>query len=200
VNDGLVRVIIYKEMNTSRKVVVIGPQGAGKTSLITRLRCNTFVDRCPPTIGACFQCLIATNEYSEPLNIGVWDCSGQERFNAFLPQYIRGADVVLICLNTNSIEELDRYLRYCREYGSQSRVIVVVTQSDLKKPCESFITYVTSQKIPLFTTSSLTGEGIDELWKVITEYVQQRSKSATSVPISSEPSSKALSRKCCSEG
>jgi len=74
------------------KIVVVGSQGVGKTSLVHRFVQNSFA---PPstqsTIGASFLAKrVVDIDTSTVVRLQIWDTAGQERFRAMSKLYYRG--------------------------------------------------------------------------------------------------------------
>jgi GTPase SAR1 family protein len=74
------------------KIVVLGSQGVGKTSLVHRYVKNNFA---PPdivsTIGASFMAKkIIDIDSSTVVRLQIWDTAGQERFRSISKLYYRG--------------------------------------------------------------------------------------------------------------
>ena len=75
------------------KIVVLGSQGVGKTSLVHRYVNNAFT---PPntqsTIGASFLTKrVVDIDSSTVVRLQIWDTAGQERFRSISKLYYRGA-------------------------------------------------------------------------------------------------------------
>jgi small GTP-binding protein len=83
------------------KIVVLGSQGVGKTSLVHRYVRNAFT---PPTtqstIGASFLTKrVVDIDTSTVVRLQIWDTAGQERFRSISKLYYRGTlriDTVMI--------------------------------------------------------------------------------------------------------
>jgi Ras-related protein Rab-21 len=85
-----------------RKVIVLGPQGAGKTSTVIRyVEKSQKIPR--PTIGASFFCrkLLIDNV---TIKLQIWDTAGQERFKCLVPKYYRDAKAALIVFDITSAQ------------------------------------------------------------------------------------------------
>ncbi|XP_068622363.1 uncharacterized protein [Battus philenor] len=100
------------------KIVVLGSQGVGKTSLVVRYIGKMFSKHISPTIGASFfTCNINLQEARVKLQ--VWDTAGQERFRSMAPMYYRNANAALLVFDITSVasfaaikswvKELQRY-------------------------------------------------------------------------------------------
>ncbi|CAK9040326.1 unnamed protein product, partial [Durusdinium trenchii] len=78
------------------KVVVLGDEAAGKTSLVRRYMYDTFEEGTAPTVGMDFQSKTAYLDDGRSLRLQLWDTAGQERFRSLIPSYIRDAAAAVI--------------------------------------------------------------------------------------------------------
>ncbi|KAK4956969.1 hypothetical protein LTR66_013301, partial [Elasticomyces elasticus] len=114
-------------MSTSleAKIVVLGSQGVGKTSLVTRYVKNTFH---PPasaqsqsTIGASFLTTrIHDPESDTTIRLQIWDTAGQERFRSISKLYYRGAHAAVLCYDitsAKSFQDMGVWLKELRDQG-----------------------------------------------------------------------------------
>eukprot|EP00002_Diphylleia_rotans_P034212 TRINITY_DN7332_c0_g1_i1.p1 TRINITY_DN7332_c0_g1~~TRINITY_DN7332_c0_g1_i1.p1 ORF type:complete len:219 (+),score=47.21 TRINITY_DN7332_c0_g1_i1:104-760(+) len=72
------------------KIVLLGSQGVGKTSLVHSFMSKSFSNHAP-TVGALFSLY-----KHEGLNIGIWDTAGSDRYEAISSFYCRGAGAALL--------------------------------------------------------------------------------------------------------
>src|ERR1700738_620457 len=74
------------------KLVVLGEQSVGKTSLITRFMYDNFDAQYAATIGIDF---LSKTMYLDDrtVRLQLWDTAGQERFRSLIPSYIRRRSV-----------------------------------------------------------------------------------------------------------
>lgn len=85
------------------KLVILGAQGVGKTSLV-----NRFLDpRAPlsvqPTIGASFITkVIHDADSNTTVRLQIWDTAGQERFHSISKLYYRNAHAGILCYDVTS--------------------------------------------------------------------------------------------------
>lgn len=77
------------------KVVILGTQGVGKTSLVLRHVGNTFSRTVSPTIGASFF-TFSMSVCGYRIKLQLWDTAGQERFRSMAPMYYRRANAAMI--------------------------------------------------------------------------------------------------------
>ncbi|KAI8438908.1 hypothetical protein MSG28_011237 [Choristoneura fumiferana] len=76
------------------KLVFLGEQSVGKTSLITRFMYDSFDNTYQATIGIDF---LSKTMYLEDrtVRLQLWDTAGQERFRSLIPSYIRDSTVAV---------------------------------------------------------------------------------------------------------
>lgn len=77
------------------KLVFLGDQGVGKTSIITRFMYDSFDKNYQATIGIDF---LSKTMYLEDrtVRLQLWDTAGQERFRSLIPSYIRDSSVAVV--------------------------------------------------------------------------------------------------------
>ena len=100
------------------KIVVIGPAGVGKTSLVIRYVYGRFDNDSLSTIGASFltKKIFFNNT---KLSLQIWDTAGQERFRSMAPMYYRGASAALLVFDASSKETLTDLRAWVTELQSQ---------------------------------------------------------------------------------
>ncbi|XP_019391795.1 PREDICTED: ras-related protein Rab-41 isoform X6 [Crocodylus porosus] len=84
------------------KLVFLGEQSVGKTSLITRFMYDSFDNTYQATIGIDF---LSKTMYLEDrtIRLQLWDTAGQERFRSLIPSYIRDSAVAVIVFDITRI-------------------------------------------------------------------------------------------------
>nr|POE45009.1 ras-related protein rabh1b [Quercus suber] len=77
------------------KLVFLGDQSIGKTSIITRFMYDKFDNTYQATIGIDF---LSKTMYLEDrtVRLQLWDTAGQERFRSLIPSYIRDSSMAVI--------------------------------------------------------------------------------------------------------
>ncbi|AAS54747.1 AGR257Cp [Eremothecium gossypii ATCC 10895] len=117
------------------KIVFLGEQGVGKTSLITRFMYDTFDDHYQATIGIDF---LSKTVYLDDrtIRLQLWDTAGQERFRSLIPSYIRDSHVAIVVYditNKKSFEYIDKWVEDVRnERGEENLILCIVgNKSDL---------------------------------------------------------------------
>ena len=121
------------------KLVFLGDQSVGKTSIITRFMYDTFDRQYLATIGIDF---LSKTLYLEDrtVRMQLWDTAGQERFRALIPGYIRdsaGAVVVYDISSRASFTSTFKWIEEVRvERGNDLVIVLVGNKSDLPEKRE----------------------------------------------------------------
>ncbi|XP_010570681.1 PREDICTED: ras-related protein Rab-41 isoform X6 [Haliaeetus leucocephalus] len=129
------------------KLVFLGEQSVGKTSLITRFMYDSFDNTYQATIGIDF---LSKTMYLEDrtIRLQLWDTAGQERFRSLIPSYIRDSAVAVIVFditNLNSFQQTSKWIDDVRtERGSDVIIMLVGNKTDLadkrySKMCASYV-------------------------------------------------------------
>ncbi|CAL9082010.1 unnamed protein product [Musa textilis] len=84
------------------KLVFLGDQSVGKTSIITRFMYDKFDTTYQATIGIDF---LSKTMYLEDrtVRLQLWDTAGQERFRSLIPSYIRDSSVAVIVYDVSTL-------------------------------------------------------------------------------------------------
>jgi Ras-related protein Rab-6A len=118
------------------KLVFLGDQGVGKTSIITRFMYDSFDKNYQATIGIDF---LSKTMYLEDrtVRLQLWDTAGQERFRSLIPSYIRDSSVAVIVYditNRASFLNTSRWIEDVRsERGNDVIIVLVGNKSDVSE-------------------------------------------------------------------
>ncbi|KAL6523682.1 Ras-related protein RABH1e [Orobanche gracilis] len=116
------------------KLVFLGDQSVGKTSIITRFMYDKFDTTYQATIGIDF---LSKTMYLEDrtVRLQLWDTAGQERFRSLIPSYIRDSSVAVIVYdvaNRQSFLNTSKWIEEVRtERGSDVIIVLVGNKTDL---------------------------------------------------------------------
>lgn len=115
------------------KLVVLGDQGCGKTSIITRFMYDKFDNNYQATIGIDF---LSKTMYLEDrtVRLQLWDTAGQERFRSLIPSYIRDSSVAVVVYdvtNRPSFLSVNKWIDDVRnERGTDVIIVLVGNKTD----------------------------------------------------------------------
>jgi small GTP-binding protein len=168
------------EQIPTAKILIAGATRAGKTSLVNSLVFYNFLD-VSPTIGVNFAQKVITSDEG-PLNLSIWDLSGQDRFRFLMPQLCKGAaGIVLVFDQTRpkSLEIAGRWLRFISQFARpsyQSATVLAGTKADLPSKIQlaAIKTFCTENQIPnYFPCSARTGENVVNIFRAICSAIQR---------------------------
>src|SRR4051812_18975294 len=77
------------------KIIFLGDQGVGKSSILNRFAQDKFEQNYQATIGLDFHSKnVAINNTS--VRLLLYDTAGQEKFKSLIPMYIRDANIIIV--------------------------------------------------------------------------------------------------------
>jgi Ras-related protein Rab-6A len=116
------------------KIVFLGDQNVGKTSIITRFIYDTFDDTYQATIGIDFFSKVMSID-NKLYRLQLWDTAGLERFRSLIPSYIRNSNVAAIVYDITdreSFENVNKWVEDVRaERGNEVIMMLVGNKNDL---------------------------------------------------------------------
>ncbi|KAI3638202.1 hypothetical protein MIR68_003813 [Amoeboaphelidium protococcarum] len=158
------------------KLVFLGEQSVGKTSLITRFMYDTFDNAYQATIGIDF---LSKTMYLEDktIRLQLWDTAGQERFRSLIPSYIRDSSVAVVVYdltNRQSFINTTKWIDDVRnERGNDVIIVLVGNKTDLNEKRQ--ITEEEGQQkakeygVMFIETSAKAGHNVKMLFKKIAQ-------------------------------
>ncbi|KAG8948881.1 Ras- protein Rab-6B [Tulasnella sp. 424] len=156
------------------KIVLLGDQSVGKTSLITRFMYDTFDNTYQATIGIDF---LSKTMYLEDrtVRLQLWDTAGQERFRSLIPSYIRDSSVAIVVFditNRASFLSTSKWIDDVKsERGNEVIIVLVGNKADLSDKrqvtLEEATAKATELNIMFMETSAKAGHNVKSLFKKI---------------------------------
>lgn len=158
----------------SPRIIFIGDSGVGKTSIIVRAATGAFDPSSAPTVGAGVRPL-SVDVDNKSHKFHIWDTAGQEIYRAIVPLYFRQAVAAVVCFGVDdvkSFENIPEWLALLRQNAVQNVPVVLVGNkvdvgAGAKLEVGTAKKWAAKEKLPLFFTSAMTGEGIKELFEHI---------------------------------
>ena len=114
------------------KIVLVGRGGAGKTSLVRRLKEDSF-DPCEPMTKGIHQSSFNLKTPDGTFRLNVWDFGGQECMHATHQFFLTRQTIYLLVLQGregNVDAEVEYWLNYIDAFGADSQVLVVLNKID----------------------------------------------------------------------
>jgi len=156
------------------KLVFLGEQSVGKTSLITRFMYDSFDNTYQATIGIDF---LSKTMYLEDrtVRLQLWDTAGQERFRSLIPSYIRDSSVAVVVYDVTSRASFMNTSKWVddvrAERGNDVIIVLVGNKTDL--PDKRQVTSDEGDKkakeygVLFIETSAKAGANVKQLFKRI---------------------------------
>jgi small GTP-binding protein len=156
------------------KVVFIGDSNTGKTSIIFKYM--KLAQQSFPTIAAS-SFPITVPIHDSVVNISCWDTAGQENYRSLVPMYSRDAEVACLVFdqtNRESFDSLEKWMECIQLEIGVKNVIIVSNKNDLDAavPLDEAFEFCTDKKLPLVSTSALTGSNITFLFIKIAQMIR----------------------------
>ena len=154
------------------KLVFLGEQSVGKSSLITRFMYDSFDQTYQATIGIDF---LSKTMYldDKTVRLQLWDTAGQERFRSLIPSYIRDSNVAIIVYDitsTSSFHQTTKWVHEVRsERGPDVIIMLVGNKTDLNSKRQVSVEEGESKAqeldVMFIETSALAGHNVKQLFK-----------------------------------
>ncbi|KAJ1915332.1 hypothetical protein IWQ60_008470 [Tieghemiomyces parasiticus] len=158
------------------KVVILGSQSVGKTSLVIRYVQKTFSPNCPSTIGASFMATkLLVDGYK--IRLQIWDTAGQDRFRPMAPMYYRGATAAILVYDitsAKSFEEIDSWIKVLQIVGNKCDLEHLREVST--EEAEAYGKKQLGPDHTLFEVSAKDDEDVDEMFTHITRRILNKAQ------------------------
>ena len=197
------------------KLIFLGDQNVGKSSILNRFLNDTFVEEYQATIGLDFQSKNVQIE-NQDIHLLLYDTAGQEKFRSLIPMYTRDANIILLVYditNKESFNNLSLWLKDLTNINFDEVIFCIVgNKIDLndkrvvsKEEGEKF---VEGHDFIFQEVSAKSGEGFSELFyqnlfeKIRTKFRPSGQQPATEVNdikfnIDQEEKRIVPKKKCC---
>jgi len=153
----------------SVKVIVVGPSGVGKTSLIEYFMHQEFRTDLVSTIAPAFANATVSLPDKSQVDLQIWDTAGQEQYRSLGSTYFRnahGAVLVFDLTVRESFTNCQYWIQSFRSVAGRDQVVLIIgNKTDLtdKRAVEwgEAADFGEANRCQYLETSALSGEGID---------------------------------------
>jgi len=153
------------------KLIFLGDQNVGKSSILNRFLSDTFVEEYQATIGLDFKSKNVQID-NQDVHLLLYDTAGQEKFRSLIPMYTRDANIILLVYditNKESFENLYAWLKDLTNININEVIICIVgNKIDLNEKREvsneEGQKYAQEHDFIFQEVSAKTGEGFSELF------------------------------------
>jgi small GTP-binding protein len=178
------------------KVLVAGATKVGKTSLVNSLVFDGFTE-VAPTIGVNFAQKLCHNDIG-PVNLSIWDLSGQKRFQCLMPRFCQGATGIVLVFDVTTPGSLDsagRWLTHIASYNpTPPEYAVVLAGNKLDQSpiisLEDIQIFCDHHQIPDYIPcSAKTGENVKRVFQTLCTRMQRSCFERTETTTKATPTS-----------
>ena len=163
-------------MSNTKKIVLVGHFGVGKSSLIKRFVQNEFSDNYMVTIGVHISKKIVKIN-NEELALIIWDIEGKEDLETVRSSYLIGTSGFIYVLDPTRIhtyQNLNAEQKFLKKNYPKIPVITVANKSDLIN-IEEFQSTISKQDMQVdYFSSAKTGDNVELIFeKLAIEMLQK---------------------------
>ncbi|WP_291871679.1 Rab family GTPase [Maribacter sp.] len=155
-------------MNKSKKIVVLGHFGVGKTSLIRRFVSNSFSDKYLVSIGVHITKKVVEISPDENLSFIIWDLEGTDEIHTIRDAYLLGTHGALFVFDVtrpSTFQDLKKDLKIITSKIPKVPILVIGNKVDLvveKELKELLKEYNIDCN---FLTSAKTGDAVNTVFQ-----------------------------------
>ena len=155
------------------KLIVVGNQGTGKSSILNRFVNETFDENYQATIGLDFHSKNITI-HDQDVRLIIYDTAGQEKFRSLIPMYIREAQIILFIYDISDKESFDSIPKWMQQVNDviNKEVVFVLIGNKIDLESSRKVTFEEGKKLAeknnyIFQeVSAKTGQNFENLFEV----------------------------------
>ncbi|CAM3775875.1 Rab family GTPase [Flavobacterium branchiophilum] len=156
-------------MSKTKKIVLTGHFGVGKSSLIRRFVQNEFSDDYHVTIGVhILKKTVALN--NDEITLVIWDIEGKDSVEKIRSSYLIGTSGFIHVIDPTrgqTFSELQNEIKYLNKSFPKTPIITVCNKSDLIAIDEFEALLKTKNLIIDYFTSAKLGENVEKIFQEI---------------------------------
>jgi len=155
------------------KLIVVGNQGTGKSSILNRFVNETFDENYQATIGLDFHSKNITI-HDQDVRLIIYDTAGQEKFRSLIPMYIREAQIILFIYDISDKESFDSIPKWIQQVNDviNKEVVFALIGNKLDLESNRKVTFEEGKKLAeknnyvFQEVSAKTGDNFEKLFEV----------------------------------
>jgi small GTP-binding protein len=188
------------------KLIVIGDQSVGKSSLIIRFTDEIFGENTMSTIGIAFRKKVCVIDNQET-KVTIFDTAGHERYRQITKYFYHGCKGIIIVCDVNvrsTFESVENWIQGLSIIDTEVDILLIGNKIDLERNVSSDELKIVAKehKILFMETSAKTGENVDRAFELILKKINERkflknSKTMESTIALSDKTSNDKKSKCC---
>ena len=185
--DLKVTPVSQQKKTIETKIVLLGDQNVGKSSIAQRYCKNIFSDKHVATIGGAYFQQKVQIKGGNSLLLHIWDTGGQERFRAMASLYYKDATAALLCYDVTSKESLSNlnyWIDQLKENGTSQTgepiIICIagnkcdVNPSEKKISFDELRNFAKDNNVDIFMETSAKNDiGIKELFGLLAQKIYE---------------------------
>lgn len=159
-------------MHLSKKIILLGHFGVGKTSLIRRFVENSFSDQYKVSIGVHISKKVVEIPPDEKISLIIWDLEGTDDLNTIRSTYFLGTHGMIYVFDVNrptTFQDIHEDLKIIKTKLAKAPLLVVGNKIDLADE-NDVLTSLRANDIPVnYLSSAKTGGKVEELFVQMAE-------------------------------
>jgi len=161
------------------KLVLLGDQGVGKSSIALRFVRGQFPEHSEATVGAAFLTQTVRTQ-DDQVKFDIWDTAGQERYHSLAPMYYRGAQAAVVVYDVNNANTFNRAVNWVKELRQQasSNIIIVLAGNKVDMAAEHRAVatedgraFAEDNGLIFAEVSAKTGMAVNEMFMMIAQKI-----------------------------
>jgi len=154
-------------MSLSKKVILIGHFGVGKSSLLRCFVENSFSENYQVTIGVHIMKKKVTIKDIHDITLIIWDVEGADDFTKYRPSYLLGASAFIYVFDITrepTFADIQSNLELLSEKYPNIPVHIIGNKVDLVDPKEVVVALKAKNIQHAYLSSAKTGENVELLF------------------------------------